>query len=195
MLCVRVCVRACVCACVRVCVCVCVCVCVRHELFCAGSYGRVHCLHSSCKCCVCLQPSPTLTRIQKLGYASAVFYTVGIPAAFAFVLFRYRSQIFADQTLRARGTGNSRRSNPNYHIRQRYQKLYRYMHSHVAAFTAFCYGWCPVSVSFGRSSRTGGSCLWEGNSRSRALRSCSACTPCFKQACRLASSSFRTCCT
>lgn len=31
------------------------------------------------------------------------------------------------QLLRKRGKGNSRRLNPNYHIRQRYQKLYRYL--------------------------------------------------------------------
>jgi hypothetical protein len=70
------------------------------------------------------QPTPSLKRIRALAVASIVVYTVGIPVSFAVVLWKYKQQIYADQLLRSRGTGNSRRQNKNYHIRQRYQKLY-----------------------------------------------------------------------
>jgi hypothetical protein len=43
---------------------------------------------------------------------------------FATILYVYRNEIRADQELRSRGTGNSRATNPYFHIRQRFQKLY-----------------------------------------------------------------------
>jgi hypothetical protein len=73
----------------------------------------------------CPQPPPVLLRIRKWAIASAVLYAAGIPIIFAWILFRYRNSIRADQEMRSHGQGNSRNLNPFFAIRQRYQKLYR----------------------------------------------------------------------
>jgi hypothetical protein len=70
------------------------------------------------------QPPPVLLRIRKWAIASAVLYAAGIPLIFAWILFRYRNSIRADQEMRSHGQGNSRNLNPFFAIRQRYQKLY-----------------------------------------------------------------------
>ncbi len=75
-----------------------------------------------------VQPPPPLVTMRRWAIASAVIYAVGIPATFAYVLFKHRKDIQADQTLRVYGYGNSRAQNPNFAVRQRYQKLYRYFH-------------------------------------------------------------------
>ena len=63
-------------------------------------------------------------RLRRWGTASVVLYTVGIPAAFASILWVYRFHIVADQRMRMVGQGNSRVYNTNFHIRERFQKLY-----------------------------------------------------------------------
>jgi hypothetical protein len=62
--------------------------------------------------------------MKRWAYASMVFYAIGMPLVFAYILFSNRSAIQADQELRMRGIGNTRTTNPFFHIRQRYQKLY-----------------------------------------------------------------------
>ena len=62
--------------------------------------------------------------MRPYAFLSMVFYTFGFPIVFAVILYRYRNEIRADQELRMRGTGNSRATNPYFHIRQRFQKLY-----------------------------------------------------------------------
>ena len=68
------------------------------------------------------------------AYLSMVFYAIGFPALFAWVLYWYRNEIRADQELRQRGTGNSRATNPYFHIRQRFQKLYGLFQPEFAAW-------------------------------------------------------------
>jgi hypothetical protein len=53
-----------------------------------------------------------------------VVYAGGIPTAFLLILFKYRVGIRADQELKLQGLGNSASSNPHYHLRRRFQKLY-----------------------------------------------------------------------
>jgi hypothetical protein len=45
-----------------------------------------------------------------------VCYTIGMPIGFAVVLFRYRTQIQADQGLRAVGVGNTLATNPFFQV-------------------------------------------------------------------------------
>jgi hypothetical protein len=56
---------------------------------------------------------------------SIVVYTLGLPAAFLTILVRHRGAIYADQTLRVGNQGATEATNPNFHIRRRYQELYR----------------------------------------------------------------------
>lgn len=88
------------------------------------SHAVIVCPHITRFSCV-LQPPPSLVTIKKWAIASAVFYVVGIPATYAFILFKHRESIVADQQLRVKGQGNSRRLNPHFPTRQRYQRLYR----------------------------------------------------------------------
>lgn len=74
---------------------------------------------------VLLQPPAVLARIRRWAIFSAVVYTVGVPLGFAWVLFRYRVQIREDQLLLSRGIGNSPESNPQYHVRRKFNQLYQ----------------------------------------------------------------------
>ena len=56
--------------------------------------------------------------------ASFVFYTVGVPIAFALVIWWHWADINADQELRAESRGDSAESNPQHRVRQRYQEVY-----------------------------------------------------------------------
>ncbi len=90
----------------------------------------------------CMQPPPPLVTMRRWAIASAVIYAVGIPATFAYVLFKHRKEIQADQTLRTNGYGNSRAQNPNFAVRQRYQKLYRYCDVGVVILPMFSNAEC-----------------------------------------------------
>ena len=78
--------------------------------------------------CVCFdvpnQPPKALLTLRKFGIASAVVYTMGIPLAFGYILLKHRHEIRADQELLARGLGGAPATNPNFHIRQRFNQLY-----------------------------------------------------------------------
>jgi hypothetical protein len=65
-------------------------------------------------------------KLRPLAITSMVLHALGVPLVFAFILYHFRREISEDQLLRQQGTGNSRSTNPNYHIRQRFQKLYRF---------------------------------------------------------------------
>jgi hypothetical protein len=58
---------------------------------------------------------------------SIVVYTIGLPVSFLAILLRHRAAIFADQTLRMANEGATPETNPNFHIRRRYQELYRFV--------------------------------------------------------------------
>jgi hypothetical protein len=53
-----------------------------------------------------------------------VLYGVGIPVLFAVLLLRNRRAIVADQTMRVRGEGDVKDTNPNFNVRRRFRKLY-----------------------------------------------------------------------
>lgn len=57
---------------------------------------------------------------------SLVCYTVGLPLGFLVILVAHRHAIFKDQSLRQRNMGDTPQSNPHFHVRRRYQELYRY---------------------------------------------------------------------
>ena len=68
---------------------------------------------------------------------SLLCYTVGLPASFLYIIIHHRSAIRADQSLRQRNLGQTVASNPQLHIRRRFQDLY-------AVFRAEYYYWRMV---------------------------------------------------
>jgi hypothetical protein len=78
--------------------------------------------------CVCgspLQVGGVQESLKPAAALSIVVYMVGLPVTFFAILLKYRVGIRADQTLRVASDGNTAASNPNLHIRKRYQELYR----------------------------------------------------------------------
>ncbi len=74
---------------------------------------------------LCIQPGGVQEALKPVAALSIVGYTLGLPAAFFFILVKHRHVIVADQTLRMANDGFSESTNPNFHIRRRYQELYR----------------------------------------------------------------------
>jgi hypothetical protein len=72
------------------------------------------------------QAGGTQESLKPAAILSFVCYTVGLPLAFLTILLRHREAIRADQTLRLANDGGSEATNPNFHIRRRYQELYRW---------------------------------------------------------------------
>jgi hypothetical protein len=73
---------------------------------------------------VCSNSDPVYRRLFPFAVVSFIGYGVGIPALFSFILYKFRTEIHGDQSLRAVGLGFSPKSNPYYLTRQRFQKLY-----------------------------------------------------------------------
>ncbi len=71
------------------------------------------------------QPGGVQESLKPAAIASLVLYSAGLPATFLFILLRHRVAIRIDQALRLANDGATRDSNPHFHIRQRYQNLYR----------------------------------------------------------------------
>jgi hypothetical protein len=57
-------------------------------------------------------------RMVRMAYVSFILYGVGIPASFAFLMWRYRAEIVADQRLREQGKGDYALTNPNISTRR-----------------------------------------------------------------------------
>jgi hypothetical protein len=72
-----------------------------------------------------LQPGGVQESLKPAAGLSIAVYTIGLPLTFLFILLNHRHAIFADQTLRMANAGSSEATNPNFHIRRRYQELYR----------------------------------------------------------------------
>jgi hypothetical protein len=72
------------------------------------------------------QAGGTQESLKPAAILSFVCYTLGLPLAFLTILLRHRVAIRADQTLRLANDGGSEATNPNFHIRRRYQELYRW---------------------------------------------------------------------
>jgi hypothetical protein len=72
--------------------------------------------------------------LKPAAAVSLVVYTLGLPLSFLVILLKHRHAIRADQKLRVGNQGNSEATNPNFHIRRRYQELYRCRsHTHSRA--------------------------------------------------------------
>ena len=71
-----------------------------------------------------MQAGGVQQRMKPAAALALVVYAAGIPLAFFWLLLRHRAGIVADQTLKLQGMGNTKATNPNFHIRRRLQKLY-----------------------------------------------------------------------
>ena len=78
-----------------------------------GPWG---CCEPRAPMCCARQPGGIQERMKPWAYASMVFYAIGMPVTFAWILFYYRSEIKADQGLRAVGVGNTLSTNPFYQV-------------------------------------------------------------------------------
>ena len=70
------------------------------------------------------QAGGTQESMKPAAGLALVVYAGGIPTAFLLILFKYRVGIRTDQELKLQGLGNSASSNPHFHLRRRFQKLY-----------------------------------------------------------------------
>jgi hypothetical protein len=86
------------------------------------------------ECVRCRQPGGTQESLKPVAALSLVVFTAGLPASFLFALLRHRHAIVADQKLREVHAGDSPDTNPNFHIRTRFQELYRCVVPIVAVF-------------------------------------------------------------
>ena len=71
----------------------------------------------------CTVEDPRYRRMRAVGGLCIVLYGLGLPVLFAFLLWRYRREITADQQLRAKAEGETSLTNPQIHIRRRFRKL------------------------------------------------------------------------
>ena len=63
-------------------------------------------------------------RMRVVAVVMILGFALGVPCAFAGVLVTHRAAVVADQTLRARGEGDSELTNPHVRVRRRFRKLY-----------------------------------------------------------------------
>ncbi len=74
---------------------------------------------------VWVQAGGVQARMKPAASLSLVLYTAGLPIGTFLILLSHRRAIHDDQTLRMKGLGSTRATNPNYHVRRRFEKLYR----------------------------------------------------------------------
>ena len=75
-----------------------------------------------------LQAGSVQIRMKPAASLSLVLYAAGLPLGTFLILLSHRRAIHDDQTLRMKGLGSTRATNPNYHVRRRFEKLYRCVH-------------------------------------------------------------------
>jgi hypothetical protein len=63
-------------------------------------------------------------RMRAVAAVSIVLYVLGLPAALAVFLVRSWRKVQLDQRLRERGEGDSALTNPHFHFRRRFRKVY-----------------------------------------------------------------------
>ncbi len=142
--------------------------------------------------CDIAQPGGLQEQMKPWGYLSMVVYTIGLPILFAWILYHNQEGIIADQQLREKCRGITRETNPHFHIRMRYQELYRFkfesrsswcclqvIHSSVTATMLICVHESRT-VCFNPSYSGGGWCSLCESFPSLGLLSCSAQLHCFK---------------
>ncbi len=74
-----------------------------------------------------MQPGSVAERLRPAAALSLGVYAVGLPTAFLVILIKHRRSIVVDQGMRVAGQGATEASNPYFHIRTRYQELYRWV--------------------------------------------------------------------
>ena len=72
----------------------------------------------------CSYSDPSYALMSRLGLLSITVYGAGLPLAFGVLLWKHSAAITADQSLRAKGEGETGLTNPNITIRRRFRKLY-----------------------------------------------------------------------
>jgi hypothetical protein len=73
----------------------------------------------------CWQPGGIHLKLLPWAAIAFMLYCIGFPAVLAFIFWRWRKEIQADQILRVAGTGTSRKTNEYYwDVRKRFHKLY-----------------------------------------------------------------------
>jgi hypothetical protein len=63
-------------------------------------------------------------RMRALAAVTIVFYVLGLPAVLSAVLIRSWRMVQLDQRLRERGEGDSPLTNPHFHFRRQFRKVY-----------------------------------------------------------------------
>ncbi len=63
-------------------------------------------------------------RMRAVAAVEVVVYVLGLPAALAVFLVRNWRKVQQDQRLRERGEGDSALTNPHFHFRRRFRKVY-----------------------------------------------------------------------
>jgi hypothetical protein len=63
-------------------------------------------------------------RMRAVGAVTIVVFALGLPITLAVVLARNWARVQLDQELRERGEGNSPLTNPHFHFRRRFRKVY-----------------------------------------------------------------------
>lgn len=73
----------------------------------------------------CWLPGGLQLRLLVPSLVTMLVYVVGFPAFVWWKLWRNKLLVYEDQLLRAKGTGNSRKENPNaYELRKAFSKVY-----------------------------------------------------------------------
>lgn len=75
--------------------------------------------------CAACQAGGTQELMKPWAALSLALFTVGLPLSFFIIMYRFRNEIYADQRLRERNVGNSPTTNPNFHVRKRFEEMYR----------------------------------------------------------------------
>jgi hypothetical protein len=111
-------------ACVHLCA-VCLSVVVKSSLgpFDCVSLGAVRVLESE-PAVLCDASVRSFARMRAVAALSVVVFVLGLPAALTVFLARTWSKVQQDQRLRERGEGDSQLTNPHFHFRRRFRKVY-----------------------------------------------------------------------
>ncbi len=109
------------------------------------SLGAVQVLESE-PTVLCDTSVGSYARMRAVAVASIVVYVLGQPAALAVFMARTWRKVQQDQRLRERGEGDSPLTNPHFHFRRRFRKVYEdYRPAHaywkiVVVFRKLCLG-------------------------------------------------------
>jgi hypothetical protein len=87
------------------------------------SLGAVRVLESE-PTVLCNASSGSYARMRAVAVVCVLVYVLGLPAALTVLLARTWRKVQLDQRLRERGEGDSQLTNPHFHFRRRFRKVY-----------------------------------------------------------------------